>query len=30
MSCRKPMRLADTKTIGDGLVLLDYEFVREA
>src|SRR3954466_6493292 len=27
---RKPMRLEDTKTIGDGLVLLTYEFVREA
>ena len=26
----KPMRLVDTKTIGDGLVLLTYEFVREA
>jgi dihydrofolate reductase len=26
----KPMRLVDTKTIGDGLVFLTYEFVREA
>ncbi|MFL5830442.1 MAG: dihydrofolate reductase family protein [Solirubrobacteraceae bacterium] len=25
---KKPMRLVDTKTIGDGLVLLSYEFVR--
>lgn len=25
---RKPMRLVDTKTIGDGLVFLSYEFVR--
>jgi dihydrofolate reductase len=29
-SDKKPMRLVDTKTIGDGLVLLTYEFVREA
>jgi dihydrofolate reductase len=28
-SQKKPMRLVDTKTIGDGLVLLTYEFVRE-
>ena len=28
-SDQKPMRLVDTKTIGDGLVLLTYEFVRE-
>ncbi len=28
-SDRKPMRLVDTKAIGDGLVLLNYEFVRE-
>ena len=27
---KKPMRLVDAKTIGDGLVLLSYEFVREA
>jgi len=27
---KKPMRLVDTKTIGDGLVFLTYEFVREA
>src|SRR5829696_9562752 len=26
----KPMRLVDTKTIGEGLVFLTYEFVREA
>ncbi len=26
---RKPMHLVDTKTIGDGLVLLTYEFVEE-
>jgi dihydrofolate reductase len=29
-SDKKPMRLVDTKTIGDGLVRLAYEFVREA
>src|SRR5215211_4166809 len=29
-SDKKPMRLVDTKAIGDGLVLLTYEFVREA
>jgi dihydrofolate reductase len=28
-SDRKSMRLVDTKAIGDGLVLLTYEFVRE-
>jgi dihydrofolate reductase len=27
---QKPMRLVDTKTIGEGLVFLTYEFVREA
>ncbi len=27
---RKPVRLVDAKAIGDGLVLLAYEFVREA
>ncbi len=27
---RKPMRLVDTKTIGDGLVFLTYKFVRDA
>ncbi len=27
---RKPMRLVDTKTIGDGLAFLTYEFVRDA
>ena len=27
---RKPMRLVDTKTIGDGLVFLTYELVRDA
>ncbi len=27
-SDEKPMHLVDTKTIGDGLVLLSYEFVR--
>ena len=27
-SNKKPMRLVDTKTIGDGLVFLTYEFVR--
>jgi dihydrofolate reductase len=26
----KPMRLVDTKTIGDGLVCLTYKFVRDA
>jgi dihydrofolate reductase len=29
-SGKKPMRLIDTKTIGDGLVFLTYEFVRKA
>jgi dihydrofolate reductase len=29
-SDRKPMRLLDSRTIGDGLVLLTYELVREA
>jgi dihydrofolate reductase len=29
-SDQKPMRLVDTTTIGDGLVFLTYEFVREA
>jgi dihydrofolate reductase len=27
---KKPLRLVDTKTIGDGLVFLRYEFVRDA
>jgi dihydrofolate reductase len=27
---QKPMRLIDTKTIGDGLVFLTYEVVRQA
>ncbi len=27
---RKPMRLVDTKTIGDGLAFLTYEIVRDA
>jgi dihydrofolate reductase len=27
---KKPMRLVGTKAIGDGLVLLTYEFVRDA
>ena len=27
---RKPMRLVDAKTIGDGLAFLTYEFVRDA
>jgi dihydrofolate reductase len=27
---KKPMRLLDTKTIGDGLIFLTYELVREA
>ena len=26
----KPMRLVDTKTIGDGLAFLTYQFVRDA
>jgi hypothetical protein len=26
---KKPMRLLDTRTIGDGLVFLAYELVRE-
>jgi dihydrofolate reductase len=29
-SDKKPMRLVDAKTIGDGLVLLTYTFVRDA
>ena len=29
-SDKKPMRLVDTKTIGDGLAYLTYELVREA
>jgi dihydrofolate reductase len=29
-SDRKPMRLRDTQTIGDGLALLTYELIREA
>ena len=29
-SDKKPMRLADTRTIGDGLAFLAYEFVQEA
>ena len=29
-SDKKPMRLVDTNTIGDGLVFLTYEFVRDA
>jgi dihydrofolate reductase len=27
---KKPMRLLDSKTIGDGLAFLTYEFVRDA
>jgi dihydrofolate reductase len=30
VSHRKPMRLVETKTIGDGLAFLTYDFVREA
>ena len=29
-SDRKPLRLVDTKTVGDGLIFLTYEFVRDA
>jgi dihydrofolate reductase len=29
-SDKKVVRLVDTKTIGDGLALLTYEFVRDA
>ena len=29
-SDKKPMRLVDTKTIGDGLAFLTYEMVRDA
>jgi dihydrofolate reductase len=29
-SDKKPMRLVDTKTIGDGLAFLTYQFVRDA
>jgi dihydrofolate reductase len=28
-SDKKPMRLVDTKTIGDGLAFLTYQFVRD-
>ena len=27
---RKPMRLVDARTIGDGLVFLSYEFLQDA
>jgi hypothetical protein len=29
-SDKKPMRLVDAKTIGDGLAFLTYQFVRDA
>ena len=29
-SDKKPMRLVDTRTVGDGLAFLTYEIVREA
>ena len=29
-SDKKPMRLVDIRTIGDGLAFLTYEFVRDA
>jgi dihydrofolate reductase len=29
-SDKKPLRLVDTKTVGDGLVFLTYEFARDA
>ena len=29
-SDKKPLRLVDTKTVGDGLALLTYQFVRDA
>jgi dihydrofolate reductase len=29
-SDKKPLRLVDTKTVGDGLILLTYTFVRDA
>jgi len=29
-SDKKPLRLVDTKTVGDGLAFLTYEFVRDA
>jgi dihydrofolate reductase len=29
-SDKKPLRLVDTKTVGDGLVFLTYKFVRDA
>ena len=29
-SDKKPLRLVDTKTVGDGLVFLTYQFVRDA
>ena len=29
-SDKKPMRLVDTRTVGDGLAFLTYELVREA
>jgi hypothetical protein len=28
-SDKKPMRLVDTRTVGDGLVFITYEVVRE-
>jgi len=30
MGQRKPMRLVDTWTIGDGLVMLSYQFTKGA
>jgi hypothetical protein len=29
-SDKKPLRLVNTKTVGDGLVFLTYTFVRDA
>jgi dihydrofolate reductase len=29
-SDKKPLRLLDTRTVGDGLAFLTYEFVRDA
>ena len=29
-SDKKPMRLLDTRTVGDGIAYLSYELVREA
>jgi dihydrofolate reductase len=30
LSDKKPLRLVDTRTVGDGVAILTYEFVRDA